>query len=166
MACLPSRLCGFKSHYPHVMDKFSNDKFIFIENLLQLCVKKGKKNLSENLLRNSFFYFSRNHRTMCLSAVILKAFLNLQPAVKLQKKGRRHKPIYLSKRVQAIQASSWILKEVVGNRNKFYRALMIELLAAYNKTSRSIKDRQLLHQSAGSNVYLITRPKFNKKIKK
>lgn len=156
MACLPSRLYGFKSHYPHLIYLKSYMHIDLITSLLQLSIKKGKKSKSEKELRKMFIFLIKTNKQLDLISLFNNVQKNIQPAIKLQKRKHTYKPTYATDKHQLNKASAWLLKELKKGNNKFYKALAIELLETAANTSNSIKNRQALYQTATQNIFIKT----------
>ncbi len=146
MACLPSRLYGFKSHYPQMnnfIDKDHNNhkNLEIFYKLFQLSIKKGKKSINEKNFRNMLFFLAKKQHKN-LWEILLQMQSNILPIIDLRKKRKGYKIIYMSQKRRYFLSCYWILKGVNnGTANKFTENLAIEILNASQAKGFGVKQQ-------------------------
>lgn len=126
----------------------TNNKLSFTKNIIQISIKKGKKQLSEKTFRQSLINLSKSNNNLNLTDFFEETQINIQPLVKLQKKKYNYKPVFANDIYKQNQAARWLLNEIKKNNKKFNIALASELLAINNKTSNALANQLKLYDTA------------------
>jgi ribosomal protein S7 len=127
--------------------------------LIQFALKCGNKNLMENIFKKGLIFWSKNENFEKNSFIftIKNAFLNTNAIITVKTKRKGSRNIYIPKKLtknhSKFLSNSWIIKNAyTKNKNKFFEAVIDELIKSSSNESFSVKNRNDLHKLAEENI--------------
>eukprot|EP01025_Chloroclados_australasicus_P024541 TRINITY_DN245_c0_g2_i1.p2 TRINITY_DN245_c0_g2~~TRINITY_DN245_c0_g2_i1.p2 ORF type:complete len:233 (+),score=16.04 TRINITY_DN245_c0_g2_i1:194-892(+) len=144
----------------------------FMDKVINVIMKKGRKNLAYRLLRDTCNILQRIYPDVPTGEIIRKALDNVKPIVEVRKTRlagqTRHIPLAIPARRQTNIAIRWILKAARDRKwnvkNSFAECLAVELIDAYQDKGTVKKRRAELHRLAEGGRSMIRRRWWKKTI--